>query len=293
MNAHHSPRWLAAALSVDVELLRFVVDRVDSFYRSFQRLKPNGEPRRIDRTVEELAFLQGRIAAVFLRSYDYASAMHGCVRSRSPLTNALQHTGQETLICLDVRSFYPSVTFRRVHRIWRDNFHLGSPITGMLTRLTTRNGCLPQGVATSGFLANIAILPALAEIESLGLGRVTFYVDDVTISSTAPPSVVIEAVAKAMSHAGFSIRRDKTQIARRGAPQVITGYNVDRSRPSVPRAKRDKARCAVHELEARLTRGLDVTRLRRSAEGRIAHMKMTNPKHAATLARRLSTVLNP
>ncbi|HEX9771854.1 MAG TPA: reverse transcriptase family protein [Steroidobacteraceae bacterium] len=287
-----SLRWLAAELGVDVALLRFVGSRTESYYRHFFRPKPNGEQRRIDKTIGDLRFLQDRITQRLLRPYVFPDSMHGCVKGRSPLTNAKQHTNQPCVVCVDIESFYPSVTCAQVYEVWTDVFDYGPPIASLLTRLTTRHGHLPQGVPTSGYLANLAIAAAARHVETAASGwRPTFYADDITASGESARAA-IEVIVGAVRNAGLAIGRDKTKVMPRGRAQRVTGYNIDRGQPSVPRKKRDKIRCAIDELRTRFRHGRTTFRLERSIAGRISHIRMTNPKHAERLDLLLEKVLD-
>ena len=288
-----SLRWLAAELGVDVALLRFVAPRADTYYRHFFRSKRNGEQRRIDKTIGDLRFLQDRITERLLRPHVFPDSMHGCVKGRSPLTNARRHTNQSCVVGVDIESFYPSVTCAQVYAVWTDAFGYGPPISSMLTRLTTRHGHLPQGVPTSGYLANLAISAACQRLEAANSGwRSTFYADDITVSGESAREA-IEVVVSAVRDAGFSIGRDKTAVMSRGRAQRVTGYNVDRDNPSVPREKRELIRCAINELRMRLREGRDTVKLERSIAGRINHVRATNRGHADRLQREVQRVLEP
>lgn len=287
-----SLRWLAAELGVDVALLRFVARRTENYYRHFFRPKRNGELRRIDNTVGALRFLQDRITERLLRPFVFPDSMHGCVKGRSPFSNARQHTNQPCVVGVDIESFYPSVTCACVYCIWTEMFGYGQPIASILTRLTTRGGHLPQGVPSSGYLANPAISAAAGQIEGASAGwKATFYADDITASGPAAREA-IEVIVSAVRPAGLAIGRDKTAVMPRGRAQRVTGYNVDRREPSIPRDKRDKIRCAIDELRARRRAGLATERLERSILGRINHLRPTNPGNAKRLRRQWDRIVD-
>ena len=44
--------------------------------------------------------------------------VHGCVKNRSPLTNARTHCKQVSVASIDIRDFYPSVNYNMVYRLW-------------------------------------------------------------------------------------------------------------------------------------------------------------------------------
>ncbi len=184
---------------------------------------------------------------------------------------------------------YPSVTCAMVHAVWRDVFQFGAPIADLLTRLTTHGGHLPQGAPTSGYLANIALLPAAEAIKQLCADAectVTFYVDDISISGLRAREVIEPLIAILHAH-GLSVGRGKTKVMPPSRAQMSTGYGINAGRPSVPRNKRDAVRELIHELRIRRKLGHDFTKLLRSIDGRIAHVARTNPGNAERLTRLL------
>jgi hypothetical protein len=202
------------------------------------------------------------------------------------------HGKTPLLVNLDLAAFYPSVTTEMVHAVWRDIFHFGPPIATLLTRLTTYRGHLPQGAPTSGYLANIVLLPAADRIGQIAETidcRPSFFVDDMSISGRRAREVIEPLIAIVREH-GLSIGRGKTKVMAGHTAQLATGYTINSGRPSVPRAKRDHVRELVHELCLRQRFGHDVTRLRASIEGRVAHIGRTNPGHAVRLKRLLASV---
>lgn len=285
-----SVRWLAATIHVRRALLLAVDRRIDRYYRPFPLARPGKKPRQIDRPVGALKFVQGRIKEHLLAAFPFPHALHGCVRGRSPLTNAGAHGKTSLLVNLDLASFYPTVTCEMVHAVWRDVFHFGPAIATLLTRLTTYRGHVPQGAPTSGYLANIVLLPAAAEIMQIAAAygcAVTFYVDDISISGPRGREVINLLVEVLQQH-GLSVGRDKTRVMPGHAPQTATGYTINSGRPSVPKAKRDLVRELIHELGIRKRLRHDVSKLRRSIEGRIAHIDRTNPGNATRLTRLLA-----
>lgn len=281
----NSIRWLAASLHVRRALLLAVDVDVDGFYRSFPLRRPGKKPRQIDRPIGALKFIQGQIKEHLLAPYAFPPTFHGCVRERSSKTNAEAHGKTSLLVNLDLAGFYPSVTSEMVYTVWRDVFHFGPPIATLLTRLTTHGGHLPQGAPTSGYLANIVLLPAAHRIEEVAKAVActpSFYVDDMSISGRRAREVINPLIAIVHEH-GLSIGRGKTKIMAGHVRQTATGYTINSGRPSVPLAKRDHVRELVHELGLRLRLGHDVTRLRASIEGRIAHIDRTNSGHATRL----------
>ena len=115
-----------------------------------------------------------------------------------------------------------------VYASWETQFGFGPPITPVLTRLTTHKGHLPQGSPTSGYLANLALIPCIPQIravvESLGC-TVSFYVDDITISGERARET-IEPVTRFLMSLHLRVGHRKTTIMGKRGPRSTTGLNV-------------------------------------------------------------------
>ena len=274
----HSIRWLAWTLGVPASSLRRLASEAERHYRPFQIVR-GGKRRQIDNPSPELKDVQRRIRACLLSPVELPRFVHGCVKGRSPLTNASPHQRRPSLAQVDIKNFYPSVSNVRVYAIWK-RLGYGPSLAKLLTRLTTVDFHLPQGAPTSDALANLAMTPADAKIErvadELDL-RLTRYVDDITLSGE-PTAQALSAVIKVLRDEGFSIRHRKTRRVGSQVAHRVTGYSVNNPRgPSVGRKERDRVRAAVHQLICARRREEDTTDAERSVRGRISHLNRTNP----------------
>lgn len=285
----YSERWIASELGFPVEVLRDLSSRTARYYRPFA-IPHGNKVRQIDCPVGVLKFIQARIKKRVLAGFPFPEPLHGCVAGRSPFTNAREHCDQSCVANLDLRQFYPSVTCRMVYDVWVDAFGFGHPIASLMTKLTTHGGHLPQGTATSGYLANLVLVPVVDRIKELAVSmgcRVTFYVDDITVSGARARDVLGPLIV-IVHGLGLSVGHGKTRVMDRGEPQIVTGYTVNnRNRPSVPLAKREKVRELIHEVRVRRSLGEDVSRFQNSMRGRIAHIGLANPGSAQRLQRLL------
>lgn len=285
---HYSLRWLARVLGVPLPLLKRVAANTASYYRPFPL-----KDRTIDRPVGVLDDIQKRIKKIFLQPIRFPDSFHGGIKGHSPLTNASQHLNQKCLVKIDIRKFYPSVTSATVYQIWT-HFGFGPDIASVLTRLTTYAGHLPLGTSTSGYLANLALVPSdsrVAEISKALQLRHTFFVDDISLSGDRPREAV-GSVIDVIREAGFAVGRKKTEIMSNNEAQVVTGLCVNRRHgATVPRAEIDKIRCGIHELRINHQQGEPTERLERKLRGRIAHVRRTNLGAATRLERLLNSRL--
>lgn len=107
----------------------------------------------------------------------------------------------------------------------------------------TREGFLPQGAPTSGYLSNIVMRDVDAAIthlaESLGL-RYTRYSDDMYFSSRrlvhhGNIDHLVSGVKKALTPLGMRLNTNKTYVARPGARRSVLGILVDGPTPRLTR----------------------------------------------------------
>ena len=174
-------------------------------YSHFTIAKRNGTPRQIWSPIPRLKFVQRWILHNILNNLTTHGAAHGFIRGKSIVTNAAVHSNSELLIKLDVKDFFPSVSWRRVKGVFR---HAGYPeqIATLLALLCTESPrqvvqqdgvtyyvalgdrALPQGAPTSPALTNIVCLNLDRRLtglaEKLGL-RYSRYADDLTFSVPA------------------------------------------------------------------------------------------------------------
>jgi hypothetical protein len=286
----HSIVGLARQLRLDKDLLLVLAGESTSHYRAFVLHRPGKKPREIDNPDEALKLVQRRIRRTFLAPLPLPEHVHGCVRGCSPLSNAKRHLGKPNVASVDVKNFYPSVTNTSVFRVWR-RLGYGPRAAGVLTKLTTRGGHLPQGAPTSDALANHFMSPVDVEIADiarlLGL-HLSRYLDNIDLSGDRA-SEAIPVVIAALRREGLSVRHKKVFNVGRESRQVVTGYTVNNgSAPSIGRSEQRRVRSAVHELICLRRAGMATVKLERRLRGRLEHLRRTNAGAAVRLDHQLA-----
>ncbi|MGW0288918.1 RNA-directed DNA polymerase [Streptomyces tuirus] len=161
----------------------------------------------------------------------------------------------------------------------------------------TREGYLPQGAPTSGYLSNIVmrdIDEAVTHLaESLGL-RYTRYSDDMYFSSRAlvhhgDVDRLMAGVKKALEPLGMKLNTKKTYVARLGARRSMLGILVDGPTPRLTREY--KRRITKHvrgvasfgiEQHRRHQKFKDLTELDAHVTGLLSFAHMVEPSWADT-----------
>jgi hypothetical protein len=314
-----SPQQLAEALGLTIAQLSWLAYHRDAatrlHYRRFVIPKRGGGERAIWAPMPKLKAAQHWILRNIAEKLPVHGAVHGFLAGRSTLSNARAHTGARLVVKMDVRDFFPTVSWRRVKGIFRKAGYREQVATLLALLCTeaprhevTLDGqtyyvslgprCLPQGAPTSPALTNTLCLRLDRRIAGLAkrLGwRYTRYADDLTFSlpagHTGPPKVgaLIGLVGRIVASEGFQIHPDKTRVHRRGGRQQVTGLIINGDQaPRVPRRLRRQLRAAVHNLRQGkpLPEGETVARL----AGYAAYVYMTDTELGAKLLTAVGTV---
>jgi hypothetical protein len=253
-----------------------------SHYRFWTIPKRDGSRRSIMAPKPMLKAAQRWILHRVLERLPVHQAAHGFLRARSIASNAAVHAGAEVIVKLDIRDFFPTITFRRVKGLLTK---AGLPenvavlcaliatepprelveFRGRTLFVATGPRCLPQGAPTSPAITN-AICSRLDRRLS-GLARTfgfvyTRYADDLTFSyrdapmnpsesrsrTPAPIGALLRGVDTILRSEGFKLHGRKTSVMRAGASQRVTGLVVNQAPAPAPPVR--VSRKVVRNLEA-------------------------------------------
>ena len=299
-------RWLAYHRDVDsgTHYKRWLVPKRDGSQRLISAPKPDlkAAQRWIMREVTEHLPVHG--------------AAHGFLIGRSIVTNANVHAGAKIVVKMDIRGFYPTVTWRRVKGLLR-RAGLGEQVATLMALLATESPrqeivthgrtyyvatgprSLPQGAPTSPSITNALCMRLDARLSGLARKldcRYTRYADDLTFSwhGDAKSDIgnllhVVTAIVKAE---GFAIHPNKTRVMRSGARQQVTGLVVNHApgRPParVPRKRIRDLESAIYNRErGRPGKGETLEQLK----GLAAFIMMTDREKGKVLMERIDKLI--
>ncbi len=253
----------------------------DFSYKQFQIPKKSGHGYRlICAPSQQMKGYQRWITVFILRKVDvsrYSTAFReGC----SIIRNSTPHIGMAFVHNTDIKSFFPSITIKRVVGLFRSLGYC-KEVAFALGRLTTYKGRLPQGAPSSPDIGNLICRGLDARLAGLCERRgwkYTRYCDDITISGdTGFSRGIQDAIRQTILDEGFLINNQKTRTTRRGSRQVVTGLVVN-DKVALPRYKRRRLRALFHQ--ASLTPIAFQSRIGELA-GRIAFLEMISPADPA------------
>lgn len=323
------PAWqtaadIARAMQVSVGTLRHLayareVSTINHYHR-FSIAKKSGGVRIISAPQAKLKAAQRFILDELLTKFPLSNAAHGFAAGRSIVSNAAPHVGAAILLNVDLRDFFPTVTYRRVKGLFRA-IGYNEEVAIVLALLCTEpeitetqlDGVtyfvargerkLPQGAPTSPAISN-----ALCRRLDARLGgwcakhgfTFTRYADDLTLSTHDRNANVGEALAvvrRLVAAEGFVVHPDKVRVVRQGGRQEVTGVVVNQ-KLSVPRDELRRFRALLFQLEhdgpaGKSWHGVgadgtgDVVQ---SARGYASYVHMVDPAKGAPLLARLDAL---
>lgn len=244
-----------------------------------------------------------------------SDSAHGFITGRSIASNAAPHVGHNIILNLDLKDFFPSITYARV-RGWFIAVGYSFGVASILALLCTARERVPfehngtryyvgvgprvlvQGAPTSPALANALawrLDQRLAGLADKHTCTYTRYADDLTFSGDILDTLLyIRRVAEQIiTDEQFTIHPEKTRIYRRSSRQIVTGLVVN-DKVNLPRTTRRQLRAILHN--ARIT-GLESQNnaghpdFASYLRGKIGLVILTNPQEAALLQATLQDVL--
>ncbi len=274
---------LANALKLDVSALVSLANNSQKNWKNSLPVKnSDGSTREVDDAKQFLKLVHRRIQTEVLSKVEYPDFLNGGIKGGSPTKNAKHHINKSLVINEDIQKFYPSTSEDVIFNIWHRFFNFDSEVAKLLTKLTAKDGCLPQGGICSTFLANLVfwdLEPELFDWFSRNGFDYTRFVDDITVSSkkfvtNEVKSLAISKIYGMLIKKGYRAKRKKHEIHSQSRPMVVTKLVVN-SKVSKKRSERNNLRLAVYNLKKRIAsgeRGLAVSKELNSLTGKVGLM---------------------
>ncbi|MGB0839585.1 MAG: reverse transcriptase domain-containing protein [Chitinophagales bacterium] len=272
---------LAAKMETTVSNLRFLAftrkTSKISHYKRFTLPKKSGGQRMISAPMPRLKAAQYWLLENLLYKVPLHEAAHGFNPEHSIMTNAKPHVGKDMVINMDLKDFFPTLSYKRVKGMFR-KMGYSEQIATVFGLICTEpevdevqldgekyfvakgNRFLPQGAPTSPAITNIICRRMDARMEGIAQKlnySYTRYADDMTFSCNGTDQ---ENVGKLLWQAkqvikdeGFNLHPDKLRIMRNGRRKEVTGIVVN-EKLNIERATLRKFRATLHHIE---TKGLE------------------------------------
>jgi retron-type reverse transcriptase len=310
---------LASALGISLSRLRWLTFHRRAValvhYHRYGIPKKTGGIRSISAPKPDLAKAQQWVLANILARLEVEAQAHGFVKHRSIVSNAQPHVGRKVVVNLDLRDFFPTLTFRRVKGLFVKlgyNEHVATlfallctepprvltQLDGKLFRVALSERRLPQGACTSPAITNAicrGLDRRLVALAARHQAAYTRYADDLTFSCDDASVIgkLLRSVRSILRDEGFEEHTDKTRVMRRASRQEVTGVTVNQklgvSREDVRQLRAIIHNVGKHGLESQNREQLP--NFEAHLRGRIAFVNMVDPAKAKALGAALDRAL--
>lgn len=239
---------LASVLGCSVELLGMLSGegRENLYYKHSipKRRKPG--IRVVYEPVGLLRFIQRGFERRFdaycrkvVTDYPHAGVC-GFVRGGSTRRNALLHCGSSSLLRVDIRNFFASISRSRVEAMLK-GFGVFDASIPAISGLVTVLDLVAEGLPTSPMISNLVALDLDRQLADLAtkFGVVyTRYADDMSFSAHSIGSELptVEEVGRIVETHGFALAAEKSRRSKPGQAHFVTGLSVQiPGRPTLPK----------------------------------------------------------
>ncbi len=292
-------------LNQDSDTIKNIIENIDRYYLSYGIKKRRGRSRRIDAPQDQLIEIQKQILYKILYKYRPHPIAHGFVKKRGPKTNAEEHVGSDLLITIDIKNFFNSITEKQVYSTFEYLFDRRLPYDkatsndiGIIVKLLTYRGRVPQGAITSPAVSNLFMLPydkKLKKLQSKHRIKITRYCDDIAISTKKSKGlkihVILDDVREILRPAGLRMNKTKTKVRKRYHRMKVTGIIVN-EKTNIPREKWRNFRACLHNIKVKQP-PMEVTELDlQKMRGYIEWVRAINPTRGKQFLTEFEEILN-
>ena len=224
----------------------------DKHYKTYEMPKKSGGKRIICQPSKKLKGLQSWLLVNILNKIQVSPSCKGFRKGSSTLDNALPHMGASTILNLDLKDFFPTVTSKQVYNIFK-TIGYNSLIATVFTNICTYKERLPQGSPCSPMLANLAASTLDLRIQGyVGKRGISYtrYADDLSFSGLNPLKIIkiIPMIKTIIGDENFIVNNKKTRIASSARAKIVTGLVVNEDSIGIGKQKYKELRAKIYYL---------------------------------------------
>ena len=277
--------WLKTRLEFDLNVLkkRNCWPIVPRHYKRFTIKKRNGSKRELVSVSKNLKTIQSNMVGHFEKYFEVSKYAHAFVakesepflspkvqqtslikslRPKGVISNALPHTNKKVVISIDLKDFFPTITFPRIMgMLKRSPYNFSNKQAAILASLVClpkgidENCGLPQGAPTSPIMSNL-----ICKNLDYQLGKMarkfdiayTRYADDLTFSTNNLKRIsaeeIVSIVTQYVKRNGFIVNEKKTKVMFKHQRQIVAGVLVNDGL-NLPKKQVDALRATLNNIE--------------------------------------------
>jgi RNA-directed DNA polymerase len=311
---------LATLMGISLGKLRFLAfnrkTSTVSHYIRFRMPKKTGGERIISAPMPSLKAAQHWILENILQKLEIHDAAHGFTKERSIVTNATPHVGADVIINLDLKDFFPSISYKRVKGLFT-SFGYSEAIATIFALICTAaqveeleldgktyyvalgDRQLPQGSPASPAITNLLCRRLDKRLTTMSgeLGfTYTRYADDLTFSGSGDSlrhiCNILRRTESIVTHEGFTVNQEKTRVLRKSRQQEVTGIVVNQ-KLSVCKKTLKQFRATLYQIEKEGLEGKhwgDSQDLLAAITGYANFVAMVNPEKGLELQKQVQQI---
>lgn len=224
----------------------------DKYYKTYEIPKKSGGKRIICQPSKKLKGLQSWILVNILSKIQVSPSCMGFRKGSSTLDNAVPHIGANTILNIDLKDFFPTVTKKQVYNVFK-TIGYNKLIATVFTNICTFKNMLPQGSPSSPMLANLTAWTLDLRIQGyVGKRGISYtrYADDLSFSGLNPSKVakIIPMIKTIINEENFVVNHKKTRIASSARAKIVTGLVVNEDSVGIGKQKFKDLRAKIHHL---------------------------------------------
>ena len=245
---------LASLMHVDLGRIEMLSKFSNRYYKRYKIPKSNGNHREIRQPRKDLKGIQAWILRNILDKLNPSPYATAYIRKKNISSNVSPHCNNRYFICLDLEDFFPSISIRRVAKVF-SLIGYSKKAASILAMLSACDGSLPQGAVTSPSLSNLIAAKLDRRIAGYTSRRniiYTRYADDITLSSNNP-SVLCQSlprILKIIKSEHFKPNMNKLRVLGPRRRCSITGLvkNNSESKFGIGKKKKRQMRAVMHHF---------------------------------------------
>lgn len=224
----------------------------EKHYKTYSIPKKTVGIRIISQPSRSLKGIQSWILVNILDKIKVSKSCKGFEKGSSIIENVKPHIGANTIVSLDIKDFYPSITDKQIFNVFK-TIGYNNLVSTIFTNICSYKGKLPQGSPCSPKLANLITWHLDLRISGF-IGKkgiiYTRYADDLTFSGSNPQTLSksINYLRYIIKDEGFAVNESKTRIAGITKSKKITGLVLSDESYGIGSSKYKKIRALIRKL---------------------------------------------
>lgn len=242
---------LAAYFETSCFFFHQIIEKPDNFYREFKIPKRRGGFRTISMPMPSLLQIQRQVNEDILLKCFVSNNAFGFVRGKNIVDNAREHLGNNCLLKLDIKDFFPTINIKRVYGIFK-KLGYSKEISSYLAKICCFKNAIPQGAATSPAISNIVMYKFDRKIQGFCKKnnlKYTRYADDIAISGNHIEFSLVFFIEKELLKEGFILNKEKTILSKSKSKKIVTGISISSGETKLPKNKKRDLRKEIYYIE--------------------------------------------